>query len=113
MKTGDLLAGIETPELHQQLKQAEALELQAKANAEIAQITRRRYAGLVRTNAVSQHDVDNSHATLLLRWTREAATCSNASGSRRRCRRVCRARISKSSMGHPDEPASRMTLANS
>ncbi len=64
VKAGELLAEIETPELHQQLKQAEALVLQAKANAEIAQITWRRYAGLVKTNAVSQQDVDNSQAAL-------------------------------------------------
>lgn len=64
VKAGQLLAEIETPELHQQLKQAEALVLQAKANAEIAQITYRRYVGLVKTNAVSQQDVDNSQAAL-------------------------------------------------
>ena len=64
VKAGQLLVEIETPELHQQLKQAEALVLQAKANAEIAQITYRRYVGLVKTNAVSQQDVDNSQAAL-------------------------------------------------
>jgi RND family efflux transporter MFP subunit len=62
VKAGDLLAEIETPELHQQLKQAQALVLQAKANVEIARITYNRYQGLVRTNAVSQQDVDNSLA---------------------------------------------------
>src|SRR5262249_55671650 len=35
VKAGDLLAEIEVPELHQQLKQAQALVLQAKANVEI------------------------------------------------------------------------------
>jgi len=64
VKAGQLLAEIETPELEQQLKQAQATVLQAKANAEIASITYRRYAGLVRTNAVSQQDVDNSQAAL-------------------------------------------------
>lgn len=62
VKSGDLLAEIETPELQQQLKQAQALVLQAKANVEIARITYNRYQGLVRTNAVSQQDVDNSLA---------------------------------------------------
>ena len=58
VKAGDLLAEIEVPELHQQLKQAQAQVLQAKANVEIARITYQRYAGLVRTAAVSQQDVD-------------------------------------------------------
>jgi RND family efflux transporter MFP subunit len=62
VKSGDLLAEIEVPELHQQLKQAQALVLQAKANVEIARITYQRYAGLVRTAAVSQQDVDNGLA---------------------------------------------------
>lgn len=62
VKAGQLLAEIETPELHQSLRQAQALVLQAKANAEIARITFNRYLGLVKTNAVSQQDVDNSRA---------------------------------------------------
>jgi RND family efflux transporter MFP subunit len=67
VKAGQLLAEIETPELHQQLKQAEALVLQAKANAQIARITYQRYLGLLKTNAVSQQDVDNTQATLEVR----------------------------------------------
>lgn len=63
VKAGQLLAEIETPELHQSLRQAQALVLQAKANAEIARITFNRYLGLVKSNAVSQQDVDNSRAT--------------------------------------------------
>ena len=62
VKAGQLLAEIETPELHQSLRQAQAMVLQAKANAEIARITYNRYLGLVKTNAVSQQDVDNSRA---------------------------------------------------
>jgi RND family efflux transporter MFP subunit len=62
VKAGQLLAEIETPELHQSLRQAQALVLQAKANAEIARITFNRYLGLVKTNAVSQQEVDNSRA---------------------------------------------------
>ena len=64
VRAGDLLAEIETPELHQQLKQAQALVLQAKANAEIARITHHRYLNLVKTNAVSQQDVDNAQAAV-------------------------------------------------
>ena len=62
VKAGQLLAEIETPELHEQLKQAQALVLQAKANAEIARINSNRYVNLVKTNAVSQQDVDNARA---------------------------------------------------
>lgn len=62
VKAGELLAEIEVPELQQQLKQAEALVLQARANVEIARITYQRVAGLVRTAAVSQQDVDNGLA---------------------------------------------------
>ena len=62
VKAGDLLAEIETPELDQQLRQTQALVIQAKANAEIARITYQRYLGLVKINAVSQQDVDASFA---------------------------------------------------
>lgn len=62
VKAGELLAEIETPELHQQLKQAQALVLQVKANVELARITYQRVAGLVRTAAVSQQEVDNGLA---------------------------------------------------
>jgi len=62
VKAGDLLAEIETPELDQQLRQTQALVIQAKANAEIARITYQRYLGLVKINAVSQQDVDASLA---------------------------------------------------
>jgi len=59
---GQLLAEIDTPELNEQLSRARALVLQAKANVEIARITWQRYLGLVKTNAVSQQDVDNNLA---------------------------------------------------
>ncbi len=63
VKAGDLLAEIETPELDQQLAQAQALVVQAKANAEIARITFQRYQGLVKLNAVSQQETDATSAT--------------------------------------------------
>ena len=73
VKAGQVLAEIETPELHEQLKQAQALVLQAKANAEIAGITHRRYLNLVKTNAVSQQDVDNAQAAVEARRADVAA----------------------------------------
>ena len=63
VKTGELLAVIETPEVDQQLKQARSNMLTAQANLELATITKTRYQGLLKTNAVSQQDVDNAVGT--------------------------------------------------
>jgi RND family efflux transporter MFP subunit len=63
VKAGDLLAVIETPEVDQQLKQARSNLLTAQANLELATITKTRYQGLLKTNAVSQQDVDNAVGT--------------------------------------------------
>ena len=60
VKQGQLLAVIESPEVDQQLQQARSNLLTAKANLELASITKARYQGLLRTNAVSQQDVDNT-----------------------------------------------------
>ncbi len=63
VKQGQLLAVIETPEVDQQLQQARSNLLTAKANLELAAITKSRYQGLLKTNAVSQQDVDNAVGT--------------------------------------------------
>ena len=63
VKQGQLLAVIESPEVDQQLQQARSNLLTAKANLELATITKTRYEGLLRTNAVSQQDVDNTVGT--------------------------------------------------
>jgi RND family efflux transporter MFP subunit len=63
VKQGQLLAVIESPEVDQQLQQARSNLLTAKANLELAAITKTRYEGLLRTNAVSQQDVDNTVGT--------------------------------------------------
>jgi RND family efflux transporter MFP subunit len=60
VKTGDLLAVIQTPEVDQQLSQARSTLATAQANLELAQITRDRYEGLLKKRAVSQQDVDNA-----------------------------------------------------
>ena len=60
MKQGQLLAVIETPEVDQQLQQARSNLLTAQANLELASITKTRYQGLLKSNAVSQQDVDNA-----------------------------------------------------
>jgi RND family efflux transporter MFP subunit len=60
VKTGQLLAVIETPEVDQQVEQSLSNLNTAKANLALAEITKNRYEGLLKTNAVSQQDVDNA-----------------------------------------------------
>jgi len=63
VKEGQLLAVIETPEVDQQLQQARSNLLTAQANLELASITKNRYQGLLKSNAVAQQDVDNAVGT--------------------------------------------------
>ena len=63
VKQGQLLAVIETPEVDQQLEQSLSNLNTAKANLALAEITRNRYQGLLKTNAVSQQDADNAAGT--------------------------------------------------
>jgi RND family efflux transporter MFP subunit len=63
VKKGQLLAVIETPEVDQQLQQARSNLMTAQANLELAAITKSRYQGLLKTNAVAQQDVDNAVGT--------------------------------------------------
>jgi RND family efflux transporter MFP subunit len=63
VKKGQLLAVISSPEVDQQLQQAQSNLLTAEANLELATITKTRYEGLKKTNAVSQQDVDNTVGT--------------------------------------------------
>jgi RND family efflux transporter MFP subunit len=60
VKKGQLLAVISSPEVDQQLRQAKSNLSTAQANLELALITKDRYQGLKKTNAVSQQDVDNA-----------------------------------------------------
>ena len=60
VKKGQLLAVIASPEVDQQLQQAKSNLLTAQANLELASITKDRYQGLKKSNAVSQQDVDNA-----------------------------------------------------
>jgi len=63
VKKGQLLAIIETPEVDQQLQQARSNLSTAQANLELASITKSRYQGLLKSNAVSQQDADNAVGT--------------------------------------------------
>ena len=58
VKKGALLAAIATPEVDQQLAQAEADLATAQANATNAHSQSQRYQGLAQTNAVSQQDAE-------------------------------------------------------
>ncbi len=63
VKKGQLLAEIETPEVDQQLQQSRSNLATAEANLKLAEITKNRYQELLRTNAVSRQDVDNTVGT--------------------------------------------------
>ena len=58
VKKGQLLAEIETPEVDQQLRQAQADLGTAQANYELARTTNERWKGLLATQSVSQQDAD-------------------------------------------------------
>jgi RND family efflux transporter MFP subunit len=58
VKKGQLLAEIETPEVDQQLRQAEADLGTAHANYQLARTTNVRWQGLLATESVSQQDAD-------------------------------------------------------
>jgi RND family efflux transporter MFP subunit len=63
VRTGELLAIIQTPEVDEQLAQARSTLATAQANLELAQITRDRYQALLKKHAVAQQDVDNAVGT--------------------------------------------------
>jgi RND family efflux transporter MFP subunit len=63
VKKGQLLAVIATPEVDQQLGQSRSNLSTAEANLRLAEITKDRYEGLLKTHAVSQQDVDNAVGT--------------------------------------------------
>ncbi len=58
VKKGQLLAEIETPEVDQELRQAQADLATAEANYQLARTTNERWKGLLSTESVSQQDAD-------------------------------------------------------
>jgi RND family efflux transporter MFP subunit len=58
VKKGQLLAEIETPEVDQQLTQAQADLETARANASLSNSTNKRWQGLLSTESVSKQDAD-------------------------------------------------------
>jgi RND family efflux transporter MFP subunit len=63
VKQGQLLAVIDAPEVDQQVAQSISNLDTAKANLELAEITKNRYQGLLKSKAVAQQDVDNAVGT--------------------------------------------------
>lgn len=58
VKSGDVLATIDTPELDQQLEQAKAVLAKARADANLANITSKRWQHLLTSDSVSKQEVD-------------------------------------------------------
>jgi len=77
---GQLLAEIETPELDQQLEQAQAQLKNAQANLDIAQITATRWKHLLETDSVSKQETDQAVSDLS---SRQALVASNEANVRR------------------------------
>jgi len=77
VKQGQLLATIDTPELDQQLRQAEAAQLQAQANLDLAKTTAERWHVLLKSDGVSQQEVDSNDAAYKARQADFAAAVAN------------------------------------
>lgn len=80
VKKGQLLAVIETPELDEQLQQAQAQLKNAEANLQLAQITAARWQHLLQTNSVSHQETDQALSDLA---SKEALVSSNQANVRR------------------------------
>jgi len=61
---GQLLAEIDAPEVDQQLNQARAMLNQAQTSLALAKVTAPRYLELIKTNSVSQQEVDQNNQNL-------------------------------------------------
>ena len=77
VQKGQLLAEIETPEIDQQLQQAQADLDTAQANLNIAKITAARWQGLVKDGSVSQQETDQAVSNLsAVKATAESAAAN-------------------------------------
>jgi RND family efflux transporter MFP subunit len=77
VKTGQVLAEIETPELDQQILQARADLQSAQANAVVAGTTAKRWEALSGTDSVAQQDVDQRTADYTAKEAIVAAAKAN------------------------------------
>ncbi|HEX7810433.1 MAG TPA: efflux RND transporter periplasmic adaptor subunit [Burkholderiales bacterium] len=77
VKTGQVLAEIEGPEVDRELDQAHASRAQVKANLDLAKITAERYAALLKEEAVSPQEVDEKQGVFAARRADYAAAEAN------------------------------------
>ena len=63
VKAGQLLATIQSPEIDEQLSQAQSTLATAQANLNLAEITKTRYEAMFQKHAVAQQDRDNAAGT--------------------------------------------------
>jgi RND family efflux transporter MFP subunit len=80
VKKGDLLAEIETPEIDQQLQQAQAQLETAQANYDLTKTTADRWQWLLKTNSVSKQETDQAVANMA---AQKAVVDSNSANVRR------------------------------
>ncbi len=67
VEKGEILAEIDTPEIDQQLAQARADLVTAKANLSLSNLTAARYQDLIKSDSVSRQDLDNANGDLAAR----------------------------------------------
>jgi RND family efflux transporter MFP subunit len=77
VRQGQLLALIDSPEVDQELNQARAALAQAQANLTLAGVTAARYQELIKTDAVSQQDVDQNNQNLAAQKANVQAASAN------------------------------------
>jgi len=77
VKKGQLLAEIETPEVDQQLRQAQADLETARANESLSGTTNKRWQGLLSTESVSQQDADEKAGD----WAAKKASFASAAAN--------------------------------
>jgi RND family efflux transporter MFP subunit len=80
VKKSNLLAEIETPEIDQQLQQAQSQLETAQANYDLAKTTADRWQWLLKTNSVSKQETDQAIANMA---AQKAVVDSNAANVRR------------------------------
>jgi len=77
VKKGGLLAEIETPEVDQQLRQAQADLGTAEANYELSRTTNERWKSLLATQSVSQQDADERAGDAAAKAAARASAAAN------------------------------------
>ena len=77
VKKGQLLAEIDTPEVDQQLRQAQADLGTAQANSQLARSTNERWQGLLATESVSKQDADERAGDAAAKGAAEQSAAAN------------------------------------